>query len=171
MAGAEKQGPGAARADLFQDAVCVVTPTDRSSEEAVQRVEAFWQALGARLLRLSPEEHDDLVSRSSHLPHVVAAGLANYVLSPAHPPDQSRLCASGFRDVTRIASGSPDMWRDIAMANRTNLARVLSVFNADLEEFRLALESGDAKGIEDFFEQAKQRRDQWAQSPPLSSTE
>jgi prephenate dehydrogenase len=91
----------------------------------------------------------------------VAAELANYVLSPAHPDEQALVCANGFRDTTRIASGSPEMWRDIALANRKNLGRVLGVFIEDLQEFSLALEKQDVKAIEEFFEKAKQRRDQW----------
>ncbi len=127
MAGAEKMGVSAARADLFDQAICVVTPTPGSDAGCVRRLETFWADVGAKPLRLSPEIHDDLVSRSSHLPHVVAAELANYVLSPVHPKEQAMLCATGFRDTTRIASGSPEMWRDIALANRKNLARVLGV--------------------------------------------
>ena len=161
LAGAEKAGARAARADLFVDAVCVVTPTSRTPPAAVARIEEFWEAIGGRPMKLSPEVHDDLVSRSSHLPHVVAAGLASYVLSPAHPREQSLLCANGFRDTTRIASGSPEMWRDVALANPRNLARVLGVFIEDLQEFRRALEESDTAVIEEFFEKAKQRRDAW----------
>jgi len=161
MAGGEKTGVTAARADLFVNAVCIVTPTPNSDKEAVAKVEQFWTAVGARLLKLSPAAHDDLVSRSSHLPHVVASELANYILSPVHPPEQAAVCANGFRDTTRIASGSPEMWRDIAMANGKNLSRVLGVFIEDLQEFRLALDNGDVKAVEEFFEKAKQRRDQW----------
>ncbi len=161
MAGAEKMGAASARADLFEHAACVVTPTAKSSLEAVRRVEAFWKALGGLPLRLTPEGHDDLIARSSHLPHVVAAELANYILSPVHPKEQAQLCAGGFRDSTRIASGSPEMWRDIALANRANLARVLGVFIEDLQEFQHALENGDAKAVEEFFAKAKQRRDGW----------
>ena len=161
MAGAEKTGVAAARADLFVDAICVLTPTARTPATAVKRLEEFWQGVGARTVRMTPELHDDLAGRSSHLPHVVAAELANYVLSPVHPKEQALLCANGFRDTTRIASGSPEMWRDIAMMNRKNLARVLGVFIEDLQEFQLALEKGDAKVIEEFFDHAKRRRDQW----------
>ncbi|HEX3798695.1 MAG TPA: prephenate dehydrogenase/arogenate dehydrogenase family protein [Verrucomicrobiae bacterium] len=161
MAGGEKTGVSAARADLFANAVCIVTPTLQSNKDAVGQVEELWKALGGRVLKISPSLHDDLVSRSSHLPHVVAAELANYVLSPAHPAEQATVCAAGFRDTTRIASGSPEMWRDIAIANRKNLARVLGVFIEDMQEFCLALEKCDVKAIEEFFEQAKHRRDQW----------
>ena len=171
MAGAEKMGVGAARADLFEESVCVITPTSKSERAAVGRVEEFWRAVGARPLRLTPEIHDELVSRSSHLSHVVAAELANYVLSPAHPKEQAMLCANGFRDTTRIASGSPEMWRDIALANREHLARVLGVFIEDLQEFQLALKNGDQKLIAEFFEKAKQRRDQWCGQTASSSPE
>jgi cyclohexadieny/prephenate dehydrogenase len=162
MAGAEKMGVLAARADLFEGAVCALTPTANSKPEMVTRLDEFWKAVGARTLRLSPELHDDLVSRSSHLPHVVASELANYVLSPVHPKEQGMLCANGFRDTTRIAAGSPEMWRDICLANRKNLARVLGVFIEDLQEFQLALERQDLKVVEEFFTQAKERRDAWS---------
>ena len=160
MAGAEKTGPAAARAELFEKAVCVVTPGAKTPVKLVKQVEDFWAAIGGKPLRLAPDQHDSLVARSSHLPHVVAAELANYVLSPAHPKEQATLCATGFRDTTRIAAGSPEMWRDIALANRKHLARVLGVFIEDLQEFQLALERGDAKAMDEFFETAKHRRDQ-----------
>jgi prephenate dehydrogenase len=161
MAGAEKTGVSAANPDLFVRAICILTPTPNSPSEQVRELEQFWSAVGARPIRLMADAHDDLVSRSSHLPHVVAAELANYVLSPVHPKEQALLCANGFRDTTRIASGSPEMWRDICLANRKNLARVLGVFIEDLQEFQLALEKEDRKAIAEFFEQGKQRRDQW----------
>ena len=128
----------------------------------MRKVVEFWKSVGARPLSLKPDAHDELVSRSSHLPHVIAAELANFVLSPEHPKDQAALCANGFRDTTRVASGSPEMWRDIALANRENLSRTLETFMDDLQDFQRALESGDDEDIATFFEQAKERRDLWA---------
>ncbi len=139
----------------------MVTPTPASNPQAVETLQSFWSQAGMRVLQLTPEKHDELVSRSSHLPHIVAAGLSNYVLSPTHCPEQALLCASGFRDTTRVASGSPEMWHDIALANRQHLLRVLGVFIDDLAEFRLALENGDEKIVTEFFENAKRRRDAW----------
>ncbi len=164
MAGGEKTGPAAARADLFEQAVCIVTPGAKTPIKLVKQMEDFWAALGGRPLRLTPDQHDSLVARSSHLPHVAAAELANYILSPAHPKEQPALCAAGFRDTTRIAAGSPEMWRDIALANRKHLARALGVFIEDLQEFQHALESGDVKAVDEFFETAKHRRDQWIEN-------
>jgi prephenate dehydrogenase len=162
MAGAEKTGVSAARAGLFTDAVCVVTPTGKTNRAALRKVEGLWKSVGSRVLRLTPEIHDALVSRSSHLPHVIAVELARLVLNPAYPKQQAMLCANGFRDTTRIASGSPEMWRDIALANRENLADALGLFIANLQSFKRLLKRGDQKEMRGVFEQAKQRRDAWS---------
>jgi prephenate dehydrogenase len=161
MAGAEKTGVAAARADLFEGAACVVTPTKRSNPAALQKVERFWKGVGGRVLRLKPEVHDALVSRSSHLPHVVAATLANLVLDPAYPKTQAALCANGFRDATRIASGSPEMWRDIVLANKRNLRHSLGNFIGELRRLQRALQKEDEKRIAGLLERAKRRRDSW----------
>jgi prephenate dehydrogenase len=171
MAGAERTGVAAARPDLFLNAICVVTPTPATEPAAYGQVERFWESLGARLLTLAPAAHDQLVSRSSHLPHVVAAQLANYVLNPEHPPEQGSLCANGFRDTTRVASGSPEMWRDIALANRENLSSALAAFIGELDRFRRALEREDAPAISSFFESAKRRRDGWSAKGGTNSPE
>ena len=169
MAGTEKTGPSAARADLFEKAVCVLTPTTRTPVKALRRLEEFWRAVGTHTIQMTPDLHDELVSRSSHLPHLLAAGLANYVLDPAHAKEQARLCSTGFRDTTRIASGSPEMWRDIALANRRNLSLALGTFIEDLQEFQRALDAGDARTVEGLFEKAKQRRDDWCAGQATSS--
>jgi prephenate dehydrogenase len=161
MAGAEKTGVSAACADLFENAVCVVTPTKKTNRAALKSVERFWKAVGSRVLELTPATHDVLVSRSSHLPHVLAATLANLVLNPAQPEFQAALCANGFRDTTRIASGSPEMWRDIALANPQNIAKSVNTFVAELRKFQRALAKADAQAIARFFETAKRRRDEW----------
>ena len=161
MAGAEKTGVSSARADLFVNTVCVMTPTKKTNQAALKKTGQFWRAVGSRVLELKPEVHDVLVSRSSHLPHVIAATLASHVLHPAQPKHQAALCANGFRDTTRIASGSPEMWRDIALANRKNLGRSLDAFIADLKKFRRLVKKEDAKAVTKFFEIAKKRRDNW----------
>lgn len=171
MAGGEKMGVSAARGNLFRGAVCVVTPTRKTQKAALKKVEKLWKSVGARVLRLTPELHDQLVSRSSHLPHVVAAELANYVLNARPKSEQAALCANGFRDTTRIASGSPEMWRDIALTNRNNLDLALGSFIEDLEKFRRALKSKRANAISNFFQQAKKRRDRWASEASSTSPE
>jgi prephenate dehydrogenase len=171
MAGGEKMGVMAARADLFENAVCIVTPTKKSSASAVRKLEAFWKSLGARTLRLAAGEHDLLVSRSSHLPHVVAATLAGLVLDPKQPKAQAGLCATGFRDTTRIASGSPEMWRDIALANRKHVSQSVDAFVAELKRFQTALKKSDGEAVEKFFATAKARRDKWCANSTSTSSE
>jgi prephenate dehydrogenase len=96
------------------------------------------------------------------LPHVLAALLTNLVLNPTFRPEQQALCANGFRDSTRIASGSPEMWRDIAIANRSNLADALRRFVRELEKFNRTLKQADPEALLKFFELAKSRRDTWS---------
>jgi prephenate dehydrogenase len=169
MAGTERMGAAAARCDLFQGAACIVTPTARTEPEALARVLEFWRVLGMRVLTMTPELHDELVARCSHLPHLVAATLADLVLDPAHPKEQPLLCASGFRDTTRVASGSPEMWRDIALANRAPLSAALSGYIERLRRLLDALDHQDATALEDLLRRAKERRDQWrAQNASLS---
>jgi prephenate dehydrogenase len=164
MAGGEKQGVLASRADLFECAICVVTPTKRTNQIALRKVEQLWKDVGARLLRTTPVAHDALVSRTSHLPHLVAATLANLVLDPKSPKEQAKLCATGFRDTTRIASGSPEMWRDILLANRDALRVTLDEFVRELQQVQALLRKKrkNADKIQEFFEAAKKRRDNWS---------
>jgi prephenate dehydrogenase len=171
MAGAEKTGVAAARADLFVNAVCVVTPTRKTNPTALKNIERLWNSVGARVVRMDAVKHDQLVSRSSHLPHVIAAQLASFVLDPAAPRSQALLCANGFRDTTRIASGSPELWRDIALANRQNLTDALGGFIARLQSLRRVLKRREASALDLFFLRAKQRRDKWSRHAGSPSPE
>ena len=169
MAGGEKTGVLAARADLFEQAACVITPTIRSNARALKKLEKFWQSLGARTLRLDAAAHDAAVAHTSHLPHVAAAALAGMVLAPKAPASHAGLCATGFRDTTRLAAGSPEMWRDIALANRRYLRRTVAGYIRELQKFQARLARGDARGVERFFADAKARRDQWAKTSPAAA--
>jgi len=171
MAGSEKMGVLASRVDLYQGAACVVTPTKKSNRRALLAVEKLWKSVGGRVLRLSPEVHDQLVARSSHLPHLLAAQLVNHVLGGKSSPQQAALCATGFRDTTRIASGSPEMWRDIAFANRRNLAKDLNQFIGELRALQKSVRVGDEKALTRFFERAKERRDDWCGRNGFASPE
>ena len=171
MAGGEKMGVKASRADLYAQAVCIITPTPRSHAGSVRKLEKFWQALDSRTVRMDAAEHDRLVSRSSHLPHLVAAVLARVVLDPRQPREQATLCATGFRDTSRLAAGSPEMWRDISLSNRKNLARAAEAFIADLNRFQAVLKDGDAAAIEAFFSGAKTLRDNWCLNTTSVPTE
>jgi prephenate dehydrogenase len=161
MAGSERTGVKAAKPDLFENAVCVVTPTPKSRRPATRAVEGLWRSLGGRVLRLTPEVHDAIVSRTSHLVQIAAATLVHSVLSAENSHVAAQLCASGFRDTTRIASGSPEMWRDIALANREQLARAVSAYIRRLQSFERLLQRKDAAGVHSFFQEAAARRNRW----------
>lgn len=164
MAGGELTGVGNANADLFENATVVITPTLNSNLAAVEKLTEFWESLGARMLTTDPETHDRLVARSSHLPHIAAAALASTVLAPNQPAELGDVCGPGFRDATRIASGSPAMWRDIVLENRENLTRSLDELIRQLESIKASLGANDIAAVEAFFMTAKERRDRWADS-------
>ena len=171
MAGSEKCGVRSARHNLFDGSVCVVTPTPRSNKSAVSKVKQFWKSLGSNLMVLDPALHDKLVSRASHLPHLVAATLAHQVLDVHQDKPQARLCATGFRDTTRVAGGSPAMWTDIVMANRQNLRRDLELYQQKLRALQRILERQRSEALSDFLVVAQSLRLQWDKHRVSSSQE
>ena len=160
LAGSEKTGVANARADLLDDALCAVTPTEQSDPAVVEAVEKFWQSLGSRTLRLSPEAHDSVVARTSHLPHVLATALVRTVLGGAKNGEPD-FCATGFRDTTRLADGSATMWRDIALANPDAIADAVADLQAELDGLRNALDQKDAAALEEFFAEGQSLRAEW----------
>jgi cyclohexadieny/prephenate dehydrogenase len=154
LAGSEKRGPEHASADLFQGRVTVVTPTDQTNPEAVEQTCAFWRALGSRVRRMTPEEHDQALALTSHLPHLLASALAGIL-----PEELRELTATGFRDTTRVAAGDPSIWNGIFVQNRRGVLEALRVFMSRLDEFRTAVERGDEQALDDLLAQAKRVRD------------
>lgn len=153
MAGSEQSGFAAARADLFAGSVSIVTPTRRTSPKALKMARRLWTALGCRTLVLDPDAHDRLVAEISHLPHLTAAALVQAASTAALP-----LIGNGFRDSTRIAAGSPAMWTDILMANRTAVAKALHRTIRTLREVRRSLQSEDEKDLHRFLAAANHVR-------------
>jgi prephenate dehydrogenase len=158
IAGSEKTSVEFARADLFQNAVCVVTPTKHTDPTAIRDVAAFWRAIGGRPVVTSPARHDRALARVSHLPHAVAAAL---VLQAG--AEDLRFAGTGFADTSRIASGDPGLWRDIFGTNRQATLRALAAFQRELTRFRAALEAGDGAAVSRWLERAKTRREAWVQ--------
>lgn len=157
MAGSEKAGVEFARADLFENALCLVTPGARTPEATVRWTCRFWELLGSRTRSLSPREHDDLLARVSHLPHAVATALVNLSLAK----EAIEVAGPGFADTTRIASGDPAMWTDIFMTNRRGMMRAIDQAIKELTRLRGRLEREDEKAIQDWLEAGKQARDTW----------
>jgi len=154
MAGSEQKGVRFSRADLFVGASCIVTPTRDTPPDAVDTIEAFWKTLGMRVVRRTPAAHDRAVARISHLPHLLAS------LMMLHPGNNDlEVSASGFRDVTRLASGDPEMWRDILLTNRAAVLSALDKFSHETAKLRDLIDAGDGEAIEGFLTRAKTRRD------------
>jgi len=152
MAGSHRRGVDHARADLFDGACCVVTPGTAAPGDAVERVCAFWQALGARVTRRDPAGHDADVAWVSHAPHVIAFAFAHALASA--PPGAGELAGSGFRDFTRIAQSDAEMWSEILHTNRKALSGPLQAFGRSLAELAAAIEAGDADAQEAFLARA-----------------
>ena len=160
LAGSEARGIDAASDHLYDGALVLVVPTDRSDEKSVETIESLWQALGSHTRRIDAESHDRFLAQASHLPHMVAVALVEALGS-----DAERLVATGFLDTTRIASGDPPMWRDIFMTNRDQLLKALERFENILSEMKEALDAGDAVAVEKLLREAKSRRDRLLKSP------
>ncbi|MCL6555552.1 MAG: prephenate dehydrogenase/arogenate dehydrogenase family protein [Burkholderiales bacterium] len=158
IAGAEKSGVRAARADLFRDRVVVITPLAETDPVARSQVAGLWTACGARIVELNPQEHDEVFAAVSHLPHVLAFALVDYIAAQKEAARLFGLAASGFRDVTRIAASSPEMWRDICLANREALLRHLTGYEAELEHLRALIAAGDGEGLAEVFTRARNTR-------------
>ncbi len=141
MCGSEQAGLGAARADLYHGAVCVLTPQPSVAAERLAQVRSFWSLLGCRLLELSPEEHDRAAALVSHVPHVAAAALVE--LLAGENPSFAAMCAGGFRDTTRVASGSPELWSGILRGNREAVVPVLDKLAAIIDDYRACLTADD----------------------------
>lgn len=156
MCGSEASGLPAARADLYQGALCVVCPTESSRPDFVDRTEQLWRMVGARTLKLSPEDHDTAAATASHVPHIAAAALVE--LAAEEPGAFRELCASGFRDTTRVAAGSPGLWSAILGENAEKTAAKLARLEQILARYREALLRGDRGGIEQRLAAAAENR-------------
>ncbi|HUQ70039.1 MAG TPA: prephenate dehydrogenase [Planctomycetaceae bacterium] len=150
LAGSEKQGFEHACATLFDQRVCVITPTATTPAEQLRRLHRFWQAVGMQIIELSPADHDVALARTSHLPHAVAAALA-LALSPEH----RRFAASGFRDTTRIAAGDPDLWTAIFQQNTPALIDAISLLEQEIAAFKGILQRGNWASLKNRLQQAK----------------
>ena len=154
MAGGEKSGPEAARADLFEGAVCIVTPLTNTLPESKGIVTRMWQAMGANVVSMTPQAHDRAVARVSHLPHLAAAALMTEL-----EPDEVALCGRGLLDTTRIASGNPDIWIDICRSNREHVREAVLRHIAVLQKIADGLNDGELARLRGLLVDAKQRRD------------
>ncbi|MFO8008806.1 MAG: prephenate dehydrogenase/arogenate dehydrogenase family protein, partial [Candidatus Brocadiia bacterium] len=161
IAGSEQRGPLAAEPDLFEGSVCILTPMTNTFPDTKRAVMGLWQSLGARTVSMTPQAHDRLVARISHLPHMAAVALMALV-----DPDEAELSGGGLRDTTRVASGDPDLWREICRANSGPIREALVDLIAVLKDMAGALQKGDMDAVHRMLTHAKQKRDSTIASHP-----
>jgi prephenate dehydrogenase len=158
IAGAELSGAQAASATLYRDRLVVLTPLPETEPRACAVVEALWRGCGARPVHMTPERHDQIFAAVSHLPHALAFALVHMLAERADAQELFAFAGTGFRDFTRIAGGSPEMWRDICLANRDALGAEIAALQQALAALSAHLEQGDARAIERLFEAARAAR-------------
>ncbi len=161
IAGAEKSGAAAAQADLYEGKKVVLTPLPENSSATVARVHKAWELCGAVVSELSAAQHDSVFAAVSHLPHLLSFALVHDIAQRDDKDLLLSFAASGFRDFTRIAASSPEMWRDICMANRDALMSELQQYAGELYGLFQALEQRDANKLEEVFSEARKVRSNW----------
>lgn len=160
IAGGENSGLEASTANLYQGAKCIVTPTDKTNNSALEKISALWQAVGMQIINLSAEEHDFVFGAVSHLPHIVVYALMN-TLGSLRTQDNREVTAfsgAGLKDITRIASSDPVMWRDICLSNRNHSLDLIDRFQNKLDEIRSTIEKGDGQALKEEFIAANKYR-------------
>jgi prephenate dehydrogenase len=159
IAGAEKSGVEAGLADLYQNRRVILTPLESTDPEAVAKIESMWQACGASIEYLGVEHHDKVLAATSHLPHMLAYGLVNYLSSLNDHDEIFKYAAGGFRDFTRIASSDPVMWRDVCISNGEAILALIEGYKNELDQVSVAIRDGDQDRLLELFGKAKSERD------------
>lgn len=168
IAGAESTGPDAAEASLYRGRTVVLTPLEENAGAAKAYLTKVWECCGARVMAMDPEIHDTVLASVSHVPHLLSS-VFMWQVATAHDSDiRMALAGSGFRDFTRIAAGSPEVWRDIFLANRSAVLAELQEVKAALTRAEQALHDADGKALEDFLERAALARRFWGSRSGLT---
>jgi prephenate dehydrogenase len=168
IAGAEKTGPEASQASLYRGRTVVLTPLPENSSADKAYMTRVWEACGARVMAMEADTHDTVLASVSHLPHFLSAVFMWQVATAADSDLRLALAGSGFRDFTRIAAGSPEVWRDIFLANRSAVLRELQEVKAALSQAELALENAEGEDLRDFLERAALARRFWGSRSGLT---
>ena len=157
MAGSELKGMDNAKADLFENAACIITPSNSDTSEARINLRAFWQDIGMEVTEIAPNEHDEIVAHISHLPHLLASTLCSYLAN--QPVALGELSGHGLRDTTRVAAGDPDLWQQILQQNSEAILRAVEGYEVALQAFKEALKQSDSDRTKRLLQLGKQYRD------------
>ena len=159
IAGKEKSGFEASDGNLYIGKKVIITPIEDNSSESIQVIESMWKNVGAEVDFMSPQSHDDLLGMTSHLPHMLAFSLVNYLVD--QNPSASIYAGGGFKDFSRIASGDAVMWRDICLQNKDKIITHLRGYQSTVEELIDAIDQEERDKLELLFATAKKTRDSW----------
>ncbi|WP_322989200.1 prephenate/arogenate dehydrogenase family protein [Hoeflea sp.] len=153
IAGTEQSGPAAGFAELFQDRWCILTPTEGTDADAIERLGQFWQACGSTVDRMDPDHHDLVLAIVSHLPHIIAYNIVGTAddLEAVTKSEVIKYSASGFRDFTRLAASDPVMWRDVCLHNKDAILEMLARFSEDLSSLQRSIRWGDGDKLLELF--------------------
>ncbi len=161
IAGTENSGVEASFAELYQNRRVILTPTEKTSDEALQRITTMWEICGSDVTHMSVQHHDEVLAATSHLPHMLAFALVDSLARMKENDEIFRYAAGGFRDFTRIASSSPVMWRDICIANRDAISSIMQGYSHDMAVLADTVSRGDGEHLLEIFERAKESRDRY----------
>ena len=162
IAGSEKNGAKAAELDLFKNKNIIITEENLSSTDDLKKLTSFWSSLGGIVSKMTAEDHDQIFSTVSHLPHLLAFNLVNLINKKKNKEVLLNFAASGFRDFSRIAASSPEMWRDICLANKESILQDLILFEKEINELKSFLELNDKDNLEKYLKNASTTRKNWS---------
>ena len=163
IAGSEKHGTSAAKKDLFQGKNIILTPNKENSINKISELTKFWELMGGKVTTMDADNHDQIFSTVSHLPHLLAFGLVNLINQKKNKDLLLNFAASGFRDFSRIAASSPEVWKDIAIQNQESIIKDLKLFQKEIVKLTNFMESKDEEGLEAYLKLASSTRNNWAE--------
>ena len=161
IAGSEKHGPKAAIIDLFEGKNIIVTPPTKAPDFMKERINKFWSTMGGHITVMTPKDHDEIFSTVSHLPHILAFSLVNLINNNNNKEALLNFAASGFRDFSRIAASSPEVWRDISIANKDAILNDLKLYQNELIKIIGLINNEDQGGLKNYFTNASSTRQSW----------
>ena len=164
IAGSEKHGASAANSQLFENKDIIITPHDNSINSTIDYLRKFWVSLGGRVSNMTPEIHDEIFSTISHIPHLLAFGLVNLINNKSNKDQLLNFAASGFRDFSRIAASSPEVWRDISLANKKAILNDLKLYQDEISSIIKLIEEANTNELDQYLLKASTTRSEWIES-------
>ena len=164
IAGSEKHGASAANSQLFENKDIIITPHDKSPDSTINYLRKFWVNLGGRVSNMTPKIHDEIFSTVSHIPHLLAFGLVNLINNKSNKEQLLNFAASGFRDFSRIAASSPEVWRDISLANKKAILNDLKLYQDEISSIIKLIEEENTNKLDQYLIKASTTRSEWIES-------